>query len=96
MKEKYADRLVELAQTHLPELSKHVVTRKIMTAKDYRQFTHMEKSSFGGVVPIMGQKNPPHKTNVKGLYFLGQQSENGGGVCPVMVGARAAWEQARK
>ena len=69
---------------------------KIMTAKDYRQFTHMDKSSFGGIVPIMGQQNPPHKTGVKGLYFVGQQSENGGGVGAVMVGAKSAWDKAKK
>lgn len=96
VKEIYADRLVSLAERHLPELSRHTVTRKIMTAMDYRKFTHMEKSSFGGVVPIMGQKNPPHVTNVKGLYFLGQQSENGGGVGAVMMGAKDAWKKARK
>ena len=96
VKEGYADRLVSLAEKHLPDLAKHTLTRKIMTAKDYRTFTHMEKSSFGGVVPIMGQQNPPHKTSVKGLYFVGQQSENGGGVGAVMMGAKAAWEQARK
>jgi len=95
VKEGYAHRLVALAETHLPGLASHTVTRRIMTAKDYRSFTHMEKSSFGGVVPIMGQKNPPHKTDVKGLYFVGQQSENGGGVAAVMMGAKAAWEQAR-
>lgn len=95
VKERYADRLIALAETHLPDLHKHIVTRKIMTAADYRTYTHMEKSSFGGVVPIRDQKNPPHKTNIKGLYFVGQQSENGGGVGAVMVGAKAAWEKAR-
>ena len=65
-----------------------------MTAADYRAFTHMEKSSFGGVVPIWNQKNPPHDTGIKGLYFVGQQSENGGGVGAVMLGAKAAWEKA--
>ena len=96
VKEKYADRLVSLAETHLPGLSSHTVTRKIMTAVDYRKFTHMEKSSFGGVVPIMGQKNPPHQTSVKNLYFVGQQSENAGGVGAVMMGAKSAWEKSQK
>jgi phytoene dehydrogenase-like protein len=96
VKEGYANRLVSLAEKHLPNLAAHTITRKIMTAKDYRQFTHMEKSSFGGVVPIMGQKNPPHQTNVNGLYFVGQQSENGGGVAAVMLGAKAAWEKANR
>ena len=96
VKERYADRLVSLAEKQLPGLAAHTVTRKIMTAKDYRQFTHMDKSSFGGVVPIMGQQNPPHQTSVKGLYFVGQQSENAGGVGAVMMGAKAAWEKAKK
>ncbi|MBQ3194745.1 MAG: NAD(P)/FAD-dependent oxidoreductase [Oscillospiraceae bacterium] len=95
VKEHYADQLVALAEKHLPDLKKHTVTRKIMTAADYRNYTHMKKSSFGGVVPIWGQKNPPHETSVNGLYFVGQQSENGGGVGAVMTGARAAWEKAR-
>lgn len=96
VKERYADRLVELAEAHLPGLSGHTVTRKIMTAADYRAFTHMEKSSFGGVVPIWNQKNPPHDTGIQGLYFVGQQSENGGGVGAVMLGAKAAWEKAKE
>lgn len=96
VKEYYADQLVALAEKQLPGLGTHTVTRKIMTAVDYRKYTHMEKSSFGGVVPIWGQKNPPHVTGVDGLYFVGQQSENGGGVGAVMLGAKAAWDKARK
>ena len=95
VKNKYADRLIALAETYLPGLSSHITTRKIMTAVDYRKFTHMEKSSFGGVVPIMGQTNPPHKTNIKNLYFVGQQSENAGGVGAVMLGAKSAWEKSQ-
>lgn len=93
-KEEYADKLVKLAERQLPELGKHIVTRKIMTAEDYRRFTHMDKSSFGGVVPIWNQKNPPHVTPVKHLYFVGQQSENAGGVGAVILGAKAAYEKA--
>lgn len=96
VKGQYADRLITLAESHLPGLKNHIITRKIMTAVDYRKFTHMEKSSFGGVVPIMGQKNPPHITSVKNLYFVGQQSENGGGVGAVMMGAKSAWDKSQK
>ncbi len=95
-KESYADRLIELAGETLPELKQHVVERKIMTAEDYRAFTHMQKCSFGGVVPIWNQKNPPHVTPVKGLYFVGQQSENAGGVGLVMGGAKSAYEQMKR
>ncbi|MBO7251062.1 MAG: NAD(P)/FAD-dependent oxidoreductase [Oscillospiraceae bacterium] len=95
-KEEYAQKLIHLAERQLPDLSKHITTMKIMTAEDYRRYTHMEKSSFGGVVPIWNQKNPPHVTPVKGLYFVGQQSENAGGVGAVMMGAKSAYEKAMK
>ena len=96
VKEAYADRMIALAEKHLPELSSHVVMRKIMTAEDYRVYTHMDKSSFGGVVPIWNQKNPTHITPVKGLVFVGQQSENVGGVGNVIMGAKSAYEKAMK
>ena len=95
-KEEYAQKMIRLAEKHLPDLSKHITTMKIMTAEDYRRFTHMEKSSFGGVVPIWNQKNPPHITPVQHLYFVGQQSENAGGVGAVIMGAKSAYEKAKK
>ncbi len=91
-KEKYADHLLERAQQYLPGLTQHITTRKIMTAVDYRNMTHMSKSSFGGTVPVWHQKNPPHKTPVKDLWFIGQQSENGGGLWAVSGGAAAAYK----
>ena len=95
-KEEFAWQLIHLAERQLPGLSQHIETMKIMTARDYSAFTHMDKSSFGGVVPIWNQKNPPHITNVKGLVFVGQQSENAGGVNAVTQGAKAAYEKAMK
>ena len=93
-KEQYADQLILLAKEHLPHLSEHIVTRKIVTAEDYRTMTHMEKSSFGGTVPVWKQQNPPYVTPVRNLYFVGAQSESGGGVPVVMNGARAAYSKA--
>ena len=93
-KEEYAKKLIKLAERQLPELSKHITTMKIMTSDEYKEYTHMKKSSFGGVVPIANQKNPTHVTPVKGLYFVGQQSENAGGLCNVMMGAKAAYNKA--
>jgi phytoene dehydrogenase-like protein len=95
-KQEYAEKLIALAQRHLPDLSRHIKTMKIMTAEEYRAYTHMQKCSFGGVVPIWHQKNPAHVTPVKGLYFVGQQSENAGGVGAVMFGAKAAYEKAKE
>ena len=93
-KQFYAEKLIRLAERQLPDLGQHIETMKIMTARDYSEFTHMKKSSFGGVVPIKGQKNPPHKTPVDGLWFVGQQSENAGGLGAVIGGAKSAYEKA--
>ncbi len=93
-KEAYADQLIRLAEEHLPGLSQHIMTKKIVTAEDYRVLTHMKKSSFGGVVLVWKQLNPPHITPVKNLFFVGQQSENGGGVPIVIGGAREAYRKA--
>ena len=92
-KEEFADELIRLAEKRLPGLSRHVVAKKIVTAEDYRRLTHMKKSSFGGTVPIRGQQNPPHVTPVKRLFFVGQQSENGGGVPIVLLGAVEAYKK---
>ncbi|MBQ6466144.1 MAG: NAD(P)/FAD-dependent oxidoreductase [Oscillospiraceae bacterium] len=93
-KEEYADELIRLAEARLPGLSAHIVAKKIVTAEDYRRLTHMKKSSFGGTVPVWKQQNPPHLTPVKNLIFVGQQSENGGGVPIVLLGALEAYRQA--
>ena len=95
-KEEYAKKLIKLAERQLPELSKHITTMKIMTSDEYKEFTHMKKSSFGGVVPIANQKNPPHITPVKGLYFVGQQSKNAGGLGAVIMGAKDAYLKGMK
>ena len=92
-KEAYADRLIRLAERQLPGLSEHIVTRLIRTAEDYRLLTHMSKSSFGGTVPVRDKKNPPHVTPVKDLFFVGQQSENGGGVPVNIIGAADAFRK---
>lgn len=95
-KEKFADHLLERAEKYLPGLREHITVRKIMTAADYRAMTHMSKSSFGGTVPVWHQKNPPHKTPVRDLWFIGQQSENGGGLWAVSGGAAAAYRECIK
>ena len=92
-KEAFADELIRLAEAQLPGLSAHIVAKKIVTAEDYRRLTHMKKSSFGGTVPIWKQQNPPHLTPVKNLFFVGQQSENGGGVPVVLLGAIEAYRK---
>ena len=95
-KEEYAQKLIKLAEEYLPDLHSHIKEMKIMTPVEYRHLTHMTKSSFGGNVPIKGQITPYHVTPVKDLYFIGQQSQNGGGMQAVISGALDAYKKAMK
>jgi phytoene dehydrogenase-like protein len=87
-KEELADKLVAEAEAHIPGLCQHTLTRLILTPEEFRQRTHQVHHSFGGVPPVMGNKPPAHKTPVDGLWFIGAQSESGGGVLNVMTGAQ--------
>lgn len=87
LKEEYAEKLIAYAEEYIPGLSKHIKEKVIMTPVEYRRLAHLQKSGFGGLVPRLGVKYPPHRTPIRGLYFVGQQSENAGGVAAVMLGA---------
>ena len=47
----------------------------------------------GGIAPVLGAWRVPHRTPVEGLWFVGAQSESGGGVGAVMA---AAFKTARR
>jgi phytoene dehydrogenase-like protein len=87
-REELADKLVAEAERHVPGLSRHTKTRLILTPDDFRLRTHLQHHSFGGVPPVIGNKAPAHETPIQGLWFIGAQSESGGGVMNVMTGAR--------
>jgi phytoene dehydrogenase-like protein len=87
-KEELADKLVAEAEAHLPGLRQHTLTRLVLTPEEFRQRTHQVHHSFGGIPPVIGNKPPAHKTPIAGLWFIGAQSESGGGVLNVMVGAQ--------
>jgi all-trans-retinol 13,14-reductase len=87
-KEELADKLVAEAEVHIPGLRQRTLTRLILTPEEFRQRTHQKHHSFGGVPPVMGNRPPAHKTPIAGLWFIGAQSESGGGVLNVMTGAQ--------
>lgn len=91
--ERLADLLVAEAEAYLPDLRKHTLTRLVLTPDDFRKRTHMRHHSFGGMPPVMSNKPLTHKTPLEGLWFIGSQSENGGGVIHVMTGARKTVRQ---
>jgi phytoene dehydrogenase-like protein len=92
-KEEYTDKLIAYAEKHIPALSEHVKTVQVITPEDWRQRTHLAHHAFGGVAPIQNTPRVPHRTPIAGLWFVGAQSESGGGVNAVIP---AAYKVARQ
>jgi phytoene dehydrogenase-like protein len=86
-KEQYADALVACAEKYIPGLREHTLVRAIFTPEDFRARTHLEHHAFGGIAPLLGSWKASHQTPVKGLWFVGAQSESGGGVAAVLTAA---------
>ena len=86
-KEKFADKLIAYAEKYIPGLEEHTLLRVILTPEDFRRRTHLDHHAFGGIAPMMGTSGAPHKTPIKGLWFVGAQSESGGGLPNVIPAA---------
>ncbi|NVM43296.1 MAG: NAD(P)/FAD-dependent oxidoreductase [Candidatus Lokiarchaeota archaeon] len=87
-REELADKLLIEAEKIIPGLRERSKTEIIMTPLDFKSRIFVEKHSFGGLAPIMNQQNPPHRTPIQGLWYIGAQSESGGGVAGVVAGTR--------
>jgi phytoene dehydrogenase-like protein len=87
-REELAEKLVVEAERFIPGLQAHAQVAMTLTPDDFRRRTHLRHHAFGGIAPVMGVPNPAHRTPVEGLWFVGAQSESGGGVAGVMTGAR--------
>ena len=86
-REEYADRLIAYSEGYIPNLSEHVKICEILTPEDFRQRTHLKHHAFGGIAPLMDSPRVPHRTPIQGLWFIGAQSESGGGVNSVIPAA---------
>jgi all-trans-retinol 13,14-reductase len=86
-REALADTLLEHAERFVPGIREHTRVRIVLTPEDFRKRTHLAHHAFGGVRPVMGTSGLPHATPIRGLYFIGAQSESGGGVNNVVHGA---------
>ncbi len=89
-KEDWAEKLLDLAEKFIPGLREHSQTKIILTPEDFKKRTYLKHHAFGGTVPHLNVPPPQHKTPIKGLWFVGAQSENFGGVVTGMVGAENA------
>ena len=85
-----ADKLLAEAEKVVPGLRERAQVKVILTPHDFRVRTNQEHHSFGGCAPIMGKEGAPHRTPIRGLWFVGSQSESRGGVANVIAGTRRA------
>ncbi|MGQ9571984.1 MAG: phytoene desaturase family protein [Dehalococcoidia bacterium] len=95
-RQEMVDKLLHEAEKIIPGLREHARVIVSLTPEDFGELTYMlEHHSFGGSCPVMGKSGAPHRTPFRGLWFLGAQSESGGAVHNVMLGARRAFNLAR-
>jgi phytoene dehydrogenase-like protein len=85
-REEFADKLVAEAEKFIPGLRRHTRVRVILTPEDFRSRAFLRHHSFGGVAPTLGRPGVPHATPVRGLWFIGAQSESGAGMNNVLHG----------
>jgi all-trans-retinol 13,14-reductase len=96
-RQEMVDKLLHEAEKVIPGLREHARVIVSLTPVDFGQLTYMrDHHSFGGSCPVMGKSGAPHRTPFKGLWFVGAQSESGGGVANVMRGARKVFRLMRK
>lgn len=94
IKEGYADRiLASLEKDHLvPDLRKHLVTKRIFTPKDFEAQLDAYMGSAFQFEPILTQSayfRPHNKSeDVEGLYFVGAGTHPGAGVPGVISSAK--------
>jgi phytoene dehydrogenase-like protein len=87
-REELVEKLLVEAEQIIPGLCKHAKVQVALTPVDFRKLTHLDHHAFGGTAPVMGKGGMPHQTPIEGLWFVGAQSESGGGIANVMAGAR--------
>ena len=95
-RQEMTDKLLHEAEKIIPGLREHAQVIVSLTPVDFGELTYMvDHHSFGGMCPVMGKSGAPHRTPFRGLWFLGAQSESGGGVSLVTHGARRVFNLVR-
>jgi phytoene desaturase len=89
----YADRILEYLERYLPDLRRHVVTRRWLTPLDFeRELVSYHGSAFS-CAPLLTQSAwfRPHNRDdrIPGLYLVGAGTHPGAGVPGVMNSAAA-------
>jgi phytoene dehydrogenase-like protein len=88
-KDELTGKLLAEAEKIIPGLRKRSRITVVMTPEDFKKRVRVDYHGFGGRAPVMGKKGGPHRAPVKGLWFIGSQSEKeGGGVWGTMAASK--------
>lgn len=90
---RYADRILEALERHLPDLRKHLVTRRWFTPLDFERELSAYHGSAFSVAPTLRQSalfRPANRDrSIPGLYIVGAGTHPGAGVPGVVSSAKA-------
>ena len=87
-KQSYQDKLLDMAETHIPGLKSHLLWVESGTPRTMERYTLNEFGAAYGWEPSPEQIGPNrlgHDSSIDGLYFAGHWSAPGGGVYGVTV-----------
>lgn len=91
-KEAYADAILASLEKHCPDLREHIVTRRILTPKNFLNDLDSYAGSAFSFEPVLTQSAwfRPHNVSedVGGLYFVGAGTHPGAGVPGVLSSAK--------
>jgi phytoene desaturase len=89
----YADRVFALLEEHLPDLRRHVVTRRFFTPRDFARELGARHGAAFSLAPHLTQSAwfRPHNRDprIPGLYLVGAGTHPGAGVPGVVNSAQA-------
>jgi prolycopene isomerase len=91
------DKLLIEAEKVIPGLRKHAKTTVTLTPDDFKKIAYTpDHHSFGGTCPVMGKAGAPNKTPYRGLWFIGAQSEAGGGVTTQLISSKKVFKMLKR
>ena len=76
IKEKYTERLIQIAEKVIPNLSKHIVYKDAATPLTFERYTLNSQGAWYGVKK--GQKRPKQQTPIKKLLLAGGNTQGAG------------------
>lgn len=88
--EEVATRLIASAERIIPNLSKHVISKNIMSPAVLESATGNTQGAILGWYPSPGRSSRSQKTPIRNLYQAGQWSLPGGGVPAAFISGRHA------